>query len=226
MTTLSGLSFIDSVVKMPLMGLPVRTVVVQTATGSIMISPGSQLTSEQLHANGPITDLVAPNLFHSAGIPQAHVAHPQARIWGVSPMTKASRRSPAIKWTHELSEKSWLFSDELPLVAIEGMPTIKEFVFIHKPSRSLIVTDLCFNMTKATGFGAWLILNIFGTYRKFGVSSLFLKGVKDRSAFMTSLARVFAHDFDNIVVSHGEPIQGGGKAALRDALERRGFSDF
>lgn len=226
MATLSGLSFVDSVVKMPLMELPVRTVVVQTATGSIMISPGSRLTPDQLRANGSITDLVAPNLYHSAGIPKAHVAHPHARIWGVSPTNKTSRRSPEIKWTHELSEKSWLFHDELPVVAIDGMPSVKEFVFIHKPSRSLIVTDLCFNMIDSKGFGAWLILNIFGTYRKFGVSSLFLKGVKDRSAFMSSLAKVFAHDFDNIIVSHGKIVQGGAKATLRDALERRGFNDF
>ena len=81
-------------------------------------------------------------------------------------------------------------------------------------------------MIDSKGFGAWLILNIFGTYRKFGVSSLFLKGVKDRSAFMNSLAKVFAHDFDNIIVSHGKIVQGGAKATLRDALERRGFNDF
>lgn len=226
MVTLNGLSFIDSVVKMPLMGLPVRTVVVQTTTGNIMISPGSQLTAEQLQANGPITDLVAPNLYHSAGIPKAHIAHPQARVWGVQQLVNSKRRTQEIKWTHELSENSWIFHDELPVVAIDGMPSVREFVFIHKPSRSLIVTDLCFNMTDSKGFGAWLILNIFGTYRKFGVSSLFLKGVKDRSAFMNSLAKIFAHDFDNIIVSHGELVQGDAKATLRDALERRGFSDF
>ncbi|MBL7688814.1 MAG: hypothetical protein JNJ49_12335 [Bdellovibrionaceae bacterium] len=226
MASLEGLSFINSVVKMPLMALPVRTVVVQTSDGNIMISPGSQLSSEQLQASGPITDIVAPNLFHGAGISKASIAHPKARLWGSSSMRRKSQSTPELKWTHELNENSWIFSNELPVVAIGGMPTVEEFVFVHKPSRSLIVTDLCFNLTDAKGFGAWLILSIFGTYRKFGISSFFLKGVKDRAAFMNSLTKLFSHDFDNIIVSHGDIVQGGAKALLRDALERRGFSDF
>lgn len=226
MTPPIGLHFLESVVKMPLMGLPVRTVVVQTAVGNIMISPGSQLSPEQLSANGHITDLVAPNLYHSAGISKAHKVHPMARIWGVTSANRSSKKNSEIRWTHELNENSWIFSDELPIIAIEGMPTVKEFVFIHRPSRSLIVTDLCFNIVDAEGFGAWLILNIFGTYRKLGVSSLFLKGVKDRSAFTNSLAKVFAHDFENIIVCHGDIVMGRGKSILRNALERRGFTDF
>lgn len=220
MDTFGNLVFLDSVVKMPLMKLPVRTVVVPVPNGSIMISPGSMLTADQLSRCGPVTDLVASNLYHCGGIQNALTVFPQARAWGVE---GAAKKKPYIKWTNELTESSWPFSEMLTGVTLNGMPSINEVVFVHKPSRSLIVTDLSFNMTAVSGFGAWFILSLFGTYKKFGVSSLFLKGIKDRSAFQSSIENLFAHDFDNIVVSHGELIRGGGKGILRQALMRHGF---
>lgn len=217
---LHGLGFLDSTKRMPLMKLPVRTAVVQVGQNRILISPGSQLRREQFASLNDVTDIVAPNLFHCAGIDQASTLYPEARVWGVP---GAAKLKPKTKWTHLLTEPTWPYGPELLAIPLGGMPQINETVFLHSPSKSLIVTDLCFNLTETEGLGARLILGMFGTYKRLGVSRFFLKYVKDKAAFQNSINRIFAHDFENIVLSHGELVRGNGKALLRQALAERGY---
>ena len=221
MTQLEDLTLIHSVVKMPLMPLPVTSVAVKLKSGTVLISPGSQLTDEQLKNLSNVTDLVASNALHSAGIPKANAAHPNANVWGVPGLEK---RKPEMKWTHVLKEGQWKYQEELPAIFVKGAPAIKEVVFYHKPSKSLIVTDLCFNMTKVSGFGAWIILNLFGTYKKFGVSKFFARYIKDKAAFESSLKEILAYDFDKIIVSHGEIVTDNAKEKLRQAMALRGLN--
>jgi hypothetical protein len=217
---MNQLSFLESELKMPLMSLPVRTVFVPINGGGVLISPGSQLKEEQLKKLKKVTDIVAPSLFHCAGVPKASRIFPNAKKWSVK---NAKKAKPRIAWTDELSFATWPYHDQLPMVELQGIPKINEVLFYHKDSKSLIVTDLCFNLVDAKGLGAWIILNLFGTYRKLGVSKFFLKFCTDRIAFEKSLNEVFALDFQNIIVSHGSNIIGNAKEKLRFALEERGF---
>lgn len=204
---MNSIRYLDSEVKMPLLPLPVRTTVVTVGAKTLLISPGSRLTPEQLKSAGDVTDIVLPSHYHTAGCADAVAVFPNAKVW-----------TPG-----DLNENTWPYKDELPMIQIGGMPKIKESVFIHKPSRSLIVADLCFNLINARGFGAWLILNMFGTYKKFGVSRFFLKSVEDKAALEKSLSKIFAHEFDRIVVGHGEMIERDGKNQLLRAFAERGF---
>lgn len=150
------ISYLDSVVRLPLLPLPVRTPVVHLAGADILISPGSQLTQAQLTSAG-------------------------------------------------------------------GMAKVREVLFLHKASRTLIVTDLCFNLLDARGLGARFILGLFGTYARFGVSRLYLRFVTDRARFEESLRKLFAWEFDHIAVSHGRLVEGSGRARLLAALQERGL---
>lgn len=217
---MQGLVFLDSVVNMPLMSLPVRSVVAATKNGQVLISPGSKITKAQYQGVGQIATIVAPNLLHCAGVPLAVSCFPKAEVWGPEGVRK---QKPDMPWQKELNEAPWPYEDELLPVFIGGMPKVNETVFLHKKSKTLIVTDLCFNMQNVKGIGAWIILNLFGTYKKFGVSKFYVKFVKDQDAFKGSLAALFKHDFENIVLSHGFNIIGGGKEKLMAALNERGY---
>lgn len=186
-----------------------------------MLSPGSMLTDIDLNRFSGITDVVAPSILHWAGLPKALVNFPNARSWASA---NVQIQHKDVKWTHTLTSATWIFNDELPLLEIKGIPKIEEIVFFHKKSRTLIVTDLCFNITNPRGIGSWLILNLFGTYRKFAVSKFFLKFAEDRKTFENSVAKIFTFNFDNIILSHGENVIGGAKAKLRAAFHERGFN--
>lgn len=154
--------FLESIKKMPLMKLPVRSTYIPLESGKILLSPGSCLTDAQLKSLGKVTDIVAPNLFHCGGIPQAATVYSTAKIWGVQG-AKAVKKE--ISWTAELTTNTWPYQDELPMIEIAGMPKVNEKVFFHKKSKSLFIADLCFNLVDSKGIGPWLILNMFGTYK-------------------------------------------------------------
>lgn len=217
---MKNIQFLESIKKMPLMALPVRSIFVQSGEGKILISPGSMLTTDQLKSLGHVTDLVAPNLLHCEGIPPALSVYPEARSWGAKGCQKAK---PYIRWTKIISENLWPYQKELVFIPLHGMPSINEAVFFHTESRSLVVCDLCFNMTKASGLGAWIILHLFGTYRRFAVSRFFQKRITDKEAFEKSLRKVFDYDFENILLTHGENLMGDAKNKLAQALKERGY---
>ncbi len=215
---MKNLVALESTIKMPLLKLSVCSVFASLRAGRILISPGSRLDSIQLKSLGMVSDIVAPNLFHSGGINQAAQIFPEAKIWGPR---GAAKLKPHIKWTAELSNQNWPYQNELPMLELRGMPKINECVFIHLESKTLILTDLAFNLTKTEGFGAKLIFSMFGTYKKFATSRFFMSHVKDRTEFSNSLSELFKYDFANIIVSHGESIQGQAKERLRKALLER-----
>lgn len=64
----------ETLLKMPLMQLPVRTPLISLANAKVLVSPGSRLRPEQLQEMAGATDIIAPNLFHCAGVPKAAAA--------------------------------------------------------------------------------------------------------------------------------------------------------
>lgn len=211
----------DASVKMPLVVLPVRTVIATVPEGRVMISPASTLTPQQLTSAGPLTDLVAPSLFHLGGMKAAAAAHPGAKLWGPQ---GCREKAPGLHWHGVFGVDGWPHNDVLHAEVIQGMPKVNEVVFLHRPSRSLIVADLVFNITDAEGFGPWLIFSLFGTYQRFGVSRLFLKAATDRAAMTASMSRIVALDFDHLVPSHGAVARDTGRTQLVEALRTRGVS--
>jgi len=219
---LPGLTLVHSTVSLPGMALPVTSVLVAAGQARILVSPGSRLSAAQLQGLAPVTDLVAPSLLHTAGMPGAAAALPTARLWGPP---GAAARDPRVQWSATLGETPWPFDEEVALFPIEGMPKVREFVLLHRPSRTLLLTDLAFNLVDARGLGARIALGLFGTWRRFAVSRLYLSMVRDRGAFKRSLAPLLSAEFDHVLPSHGAPIFNEGKARLHAALAERGLVD-
>lgn len=215
---MENITLLDSEIKMPLLHLPVRSPTVQLQNARILISPGSKLSQDQLKGLQNVTDIVAPNQLHSAGVPQALALFPQARVWGAPELRKLK---PEIKWTHTLTKYQWLYQDELPAIPLNGMPKLNEMVFVHRSSRSLIVCDLCFNLLGLKGIGPWLVLHLFGTYNRFGVSRYFVQLIEDKWALKKSLEELLTYDFDRIIVGHGDLVLEDGKNKLIMALRER-----
>jgi hypothetical protein len=217
----ADIQLFKSILKMPLVKLPLTTSLISVSTGKILLSPHPSLTPAEFQAMGNITDIVAPNLFHHLGIKNAIAACPTAKLWGTTGFTEKIKD---ITWENFLDEKTWPHQSELAAIHIAGMPKLNEFVFFHQQSKTLFVTDFCFNMLDDPGFGGWLIYSLFGTYRRFAVSKILMKFVTDQTAFKQSLTNLFSYDFENIVVSHGWVVKGGGRAKLQAALQERGYT--
>jgi hypothetical protein len=109
--------------------------------------------------------------------------------------------------------------NEMEVIELRGIPRLREHVFIHRPSRTLIVADLIFNFRQdERGWNRLFHRYIAGFKRYPGMSRIFRLCISDREAFCASLHQVLQSDFDRIIVGHGEVIESDGKVALRGAL--------
>ena len=154
---------------------------------------------------------VAPSRFHDLYWPEWFRAFPKARFAAVPGMAK---EHPELPFTGVLTQESDFWGDELVALPVRGMPRLNEHVFLHGPSRSLIVADLVFNVdADAQNLMGKLILRLNAIYRRPGTSRIFRALIKDKTAFRESLQRILSHEFDRTIVGHGKNI--GGRSELK-----------
>jgi hypothetical protein len=186
----------------------------------VLYAPGSKTTEAQLRGAGEITDIIAPSLTHTAGVPAALKIFPGARIWGPAGVRE---KHPELAWHGVFGVDPWPFESELQAIPLAGVPKLNEVAFYHRASRTLYLTDLVFNVQEPEGLLAWMFFGIFGTYRRFAVSKLFLRFAKDRDAFKQSIATLAGLPFENVVPAHGAPVLDDGKTKLLAAFRERGL---
>jgi hypothetical protein len=116
------------------------------------------------------------------------------------------------------------WADELEVLQLEGIPSMREHIAFHRPSRTLIVADLLFNFgPEAPIWTRFLVLCAVGSKHHPGMSRPFRMAIKNKAAFQRSLESLTKWDFDRIIVGHGEMVETGGKRQLAEALKEAGF---
>ena len=120
-------------------------------------------------------------------------------------------------FTHTLEDPVDLpWQDEIEWLPLDGMPAVNEAVFFHRPSHTLVVADMVFNILKAPTLTR-LAMRLNGIYGSLAVSRFFKSKVTDKEALRDSVRRVLEWDFDRIVVGHGSVCSTGGHEALEQA---------
>lgn len=171
-------------------------------------------TRAAVEAIGPLRAIVAPSRIHHFFAGEWKRAHPEARLLG-APGLAAKRRDLA--FDGELGDApDGSYAGALEQHVVRGAPYLSETVFLHRASRTLLLTDLAFHPTAASSPGFRLWCRLTGV-RSFGPNRVVRFCIRDRAACRTSLERVLAWDFDRVVVTHGEPLERGGREALRRA---------
>jgi hypothetical protein len=176
--------------------------------------PADDATRAAVDAIGPLRAIVAPNRVHHFFAGAWKQAYPQARLLG-APGLAAKRKD--LCFDAELGDGADVsYAGTLDQLVVRGAPYMSEVAFLHRPSRTLLLTDLAFHPTPASRRGAriWGKLSRTGA---FGPNAVVRLCIRDRGAFRASLDRVLAWDFDRVTVTHGEPLETGGRDALRRA---------
>jgi len=208
--------------KMPLMDLPLRCSAIKTSKGTVVISATKNISEnrEKILALGEVSAIVAPNLFHNLFAGTAKETFPNAKVYAPKGIEK---RCPTLKVDTFLDPATWPFQEELVMIPLGGMPRFLEYVFLHQATKTLFVTDLCFNLGNPHKFLGRLLLDMFGTRGRFGVSRLFKSMIWRRRQFRESIEVLLQHDFSRIVMAHGKVIENKGKFLLTEALKERGL---
>ena len=193
-----------------------RMTVIRLADRNLFLHSPVELDLElrkELDAIGAVRYVVAPNRFHHLYAGKVALAYPEARLWiarGVG------EKRPDLKLAEILTDEApaeW--SREVDQLYFRGRPFENEVVFLHRPSRTLVMCDLAFNFGPNVPLITRLTMSVLGGYGRFRPSRLDPLLIRDRRAARESLEHMLAWDFDRIVIAHGEVLERGGQEALR-----------
>ncbi len=165
---------------------------------------------------GPVAHVLAPCKFHHLGVGDYVEAYPDARIYAAPGLPKRRRDLHFHEVLSDEAPSAW--SNEIDQLVFWGLPFLNEVVFCHRPSRTLVVTDLLFNVQEARSWPLRLFFRLDGAYRKFGLTRLTKLLIRDPAQARADVERILGWDFDRIILTHGEIIETGGKEAFRGAF--------
>ena len=171
---------------------------------------------QSLDALGEIKAIVAPNRLHHLFLAEYITSYPQARIYTTPSLRK---KRPDLRITGELGDEpqnEW--RGEIEQHLFRGAPRLNEVVFFHPATRTLVLTDLAFNISKNAAKRSplfyWLWdVGHFGPHR-----FVRLRGIRDRLAAGASVERILRWNFDRIIVSHGDVLESGGYEQFASAF--------
>ena len=201
--------------------ITVRPLVATLPDGGLWVcSPGpiTDRLAAQLESLGPVRHLISPNLYHHLTLGDAARRWPEATIWAPEGLAKKRRDLPAHRLLGPEASAAW--GGVIDLQPIEGAPHLNEWVFLHRPSRALLVTDLLFNLQRWQGWAssvAYWATGISG-HRLAQSHEWRLLLVKDRAAAARSARAVIAWEPQILVPSHGDVMRADVISELERAL--------
>lgn len=193
--------------------------VVRLADGSLWLHspvPSSASLRSRLSELGEVRFVVAPNRMHHLFVTDWIDAFPQAQLFG-APGLRAKRRD--LKNLRELgmqAEPEW--QEDLEQVFFEGVPISNETVWLHRASRTLILTDLCQWWQGELPFPARLYARITGVRNRLAVPRTIRLAIKDRGAARASAERILQWPFERVVVAHNSIVENDAHQAVRTAF--------
>ena len=172
---------------------------------------------------GEVAYIVAPNQAHYLWLDEARARWPEAEVW-VSPglgdklAAKGMRSDGLHDLPTEPAELAW--GGDLDQRFIPGNARLRETLFLHRQSRSLIVCDFVMNVVEEPRRVARWAWRALGLYRGLRQSRPWRKWfTKDPAAQAPVVAQVLNWDFDRIIPTHGDVYEGDAREALRQATD-------
>jgi hypothetical protein len=198
-----------------------RMTIVRLGNGTLWVHSPAELSPELREALaqlGGVRFVVPASSMHGhLFMEQYRAAYPDVELF-CAPGLDRKRNDLAFDGSLEdAPDPRW--REDLDQASVLGHRFVTEIVFLHRPTRTLIVGDLVF----AIGENAPAAMRAFARaahrYRRISPTPMFRFGLRDKAAARRSLERILAWDFDRIVLGHGELVETGGRDALRSAYE-------
>ena len=221
------------------MPTPLRTIapgvhVLDTSQRFLGLEMGTRMTvldlGGDLLVHSPVG--VPPSVVESLGTPRWAVApnlmhHLHAAPWldagleGWAAPGLPDKR-PDLRFEGVLETGPSPFGPDVETYTLRCFSMTNEVVLLHRPSRTLVVSDLVFNISPRAPWLTRAAMRCLGGYPGCRVTALERFGMR-RDLAREDLATIAGWDFDRVIMAHGEIIETGGKAAVLDAFRWLGL---
>ncbi|MBJ6125517.1 DUF4336 domain-containing protein [Microvirga splendida] len=208
------------------LSLPVRMTVIRLGSGDVWLHSPTRYNAElrrEIETLGSIRHLVAPNIAHwthlkgwQGGCPAAKTSaapklrqRPQVRKAGLR-LDRDLTDSPPDDWGSEIEQ-----------AVVPGGAGFREVAFFHRPTRTLILTDLIQNLEPQTlPLGTRLFARLTGVAAPDGKAPAYLRFVVRlrREEAKKAVSRMIAWNPERVIFSHGRWFDRDGTAALKRAF--------
>lgn len=202
---------------------PTRMTVVRLPGGDLWLHSPTRPSDElvqRLGRLGRVRFLIAPNTLHYWWIPEWQALFPRAEVYGAPGLKHAAKRELFIQ--HVLSgDPPPAWDGPLAQVLVQG-PMLAEVVFFHRPSRTLILTDLIenFEVKRARAWWLRLILRASGAADPDGKApiDMQLSFLRRRRSVKAAVETMIAWNPERLIMAHGRWYPRDATAELKRAF--------
>ena len=164
---------------------------------------------------GVVDSVVWPSWWHDLYLRAWAAAYPSAKLY-VSPRLRRAAIPAAIL---DEARPPW---PDVDLLYVDKLPALlDEFVFLHRPSRTLVVADLVVNVRADLPRLTRAFFGLMGAYPGPRIPWFYATLTADKQHLRKTFQRMLAWDFDRLVVGHGDVVRTGAKSALERAVRER-----
>jgi len=218
-----GLWVIDRRLRFPpALSMPYRMTVLRLPSGGLLLHSPVQLdaaTAAALDGLGRVEAVLAPNSFHYVFIADYCATFPQATVLLAPDLPDRVPTLPPGARLSDAAPPGW--AGTIDHVVFGPVRRFTEVVLFHRPSATLVMTDLAFNMRVSADVWNRVGWRLFGVPSRFGPSrSARVTLLRDRAAAAPYLRRMLDWEFRRIIVAHGDPLEADAQAEFRRAFRK------
>lgn len=206
--------------------LPVRMTVVKLKSGDVWLHSPTRFIRElreEIDRLGPVRHLVAPDVAHWSFLQEWQKAYPDAVTWAAPGLRdRAAVKKSEVRLDRELGEtppSEW--TDDFVQVVVTGVG-FSEVDFLHKASRTLVMTDLVQNLEpQKMPTGMRIFAKVSGVTAPEGGTPLYLRLVVrlKQAQARPAAQKMIAWQPERVIFSHGRWFERDGTVALKRALK-------
>jgi hypothetical protein len=201
-----------------------RMMLVRLGGGGVIIHspcPFDEDLAQAVARLGPVEAIIAPGDFHHLYVPSCQAAFPRARTF-ICPGVE--KRQPELPFDEVLGDGAPpLWAGEIDRVLIRGTAYLREVVFFHRPSKTLIGVDIIENIGDSTPGTNWMLRMWFVLLRMWNrpaPAPEYWLGWRDKEAVRACLERVLEWDFERVILAHGELITQNARQVVHRAWRK------
>jgi Domain of unknown function (DUF4336) len=193
----------------------------------IVISPiqVDKITIDQLNQIGKVSYIIAPNLYHHLFVSEFKLIYPEAQLWVPPKFNLKIPNIPVDKIISEdkgniLEEVDYFLFDGFKIFDLSGPSILNEFVFFHRNSQTLILTDTAFHFDEKFSFKTQLAAKFMGVYSKLSPSIFEKLAINEKVKVKKSAQKLMEWDFQRVIMAHGSIVEEDGKKMLKEGYEQ------
>ena len=200
---------------------PTRMTVIRLADGGLLVCSPVRMDDglrAGIEALGDVRWLVAPNSLHHLFLKDWQDAYPKATTFAPPGLRK---KRPDIAFDEDLTDTApEIWAGEIDQIIVRGSLITSEVVFFHRPSQTVIFTDLIQHFSPGW-FSGWRAL-VAKLDRMTGglpeVPQKFRNTFLNRVEARRSIRRILEWPSERVLMAHAPPVTSEGRAFIARAF--------